>query len=106
MTINDKIKYEKQQYDSKMEEAKISELSSGKIDKYEYLTAKEIWCSNQRQRIQQSKFTYFPLEKTLEKQTKTIEDQGKKQNKALEEKRKQLIKSAGEKDSLELLKQK
>ena len=61
MTINDQIRYEKQQYDGKMEEAKISASLSGKIDKYEYLTAKEIWSSNQRQRIQQSKFTYFPL---------------------------------------------
>ena len=28
-------------------------------------------------------FTYFPLRKTLEKQTKTIEDQGRKQVEAL-----------------------
>ena len=43
--------------------------------------------------------------KALEKQTKPIEDQGKRQIKALEENGKQLIKSSGEKDSLELLKQ-
>ena len=38
MTINDKIRDEKVQYDINREEAKISALSSGKIDKYEYLT--------------------------------------------------------------------
>ena len=34
--------------------------------------------SNQKQRIEQAKFTYSPLEKTFEKQIKTIKDQGKK----------------------------
>ena len=37
MTINDKIKDEKLQYDINREAAKISPLSSGKIDRYEYL---------------------------------------------------------------------
>ena len=32
------------------------------------------------------KFTYFPSERTLEKQTKAMEDQGKKQIKAIENK--------------------
>ena len=35
--------------------------------------------SNQKQIIEQAKFTYSPLGKAFEKQTKTIEDQGKKQ---------------------------
>ena len=30
--------------------------------------------------IEQAKFTYTPLGKSFEKQTQTIEDQGKKQN--------------------------
>ena len=38
MTNDDKIKYEKLQHDISREAAKISALSSGKIDKYEYLT--------------------------------------------------------------------
>ena len=38
MTNNDKIKDEKLQHDISREAAKISALSSGKIDKYEYLT--------------------------------------------------------------------
>ena len=40
--------------------------------------------SNQQQIIEQAKFTYSPLEKAFDKQTKTIEDQGKKQIDALE----------------------
>ena len=38
MTINDKIKDEKLQCDINREAAKVSSLSSGKIDKYKYLT--------------------------------------------------------------------
>ena len=38
MTINDKIRDKKLQYDINREAAKISALSTGKIDKYEYLT--------------------------------------------------------------------
>ena len=49
MTIEDKIKDEKLQYDINREAAKISTLSSGKIDKYEYLTDEEILPWNQQQ---------------------------------------------------------
>ena len=83
MTIEDQIKDEKLQYDINREAAKISALSSGKIDKYEYLTGEEILPSNQQQIIQQAKFNYPPLEKAIEKQRKTIEDQGEKQVNAL-----------------------
>ena len=38
MTIKDKIRDEKLQHDINREAAKISALSSGKFDKYEYLT--------------------------------------------------------------------
>ena len=79
MTIEDQIKDEKLQYDINREAAKRSALSSGKIDKYEYLTDEEILPSNQQQIIQQAKFNYSPLGKALEKQRKTIEDQGEKQ---------------------------
>ena len=84
MIINDKIRGEKLQYDINREAAKISVLSSGKIDKYEYLTGEEILSSDQRRVIQQAKLTYSPLGKALEKRTKTIEDQDKKKIKALE----------------------
>ena len=42
MTIHHKIRDEKLQYDSNREAAKISALFSGKIDKCEYLTGKEV----------------------------------------------------------------
>ena len=78
MTINDQIRDEKLQYDINREAAKISALSSNKIGKYEYLTGEEILPSNQKQIIEQAKFTYSHLGKAFEKQIKTI-DQGKKQ---------------------------
>ena len=83
MTIEDQIKDEKLQYDINREAAKISALSSGKLDKYEYLTGEEILPSNQQQIIQQTKFN-SPLGKAIEKQIKTIQDQGEKQVVALE----------------------
>ena len=90
MTIEDQIKDEKLQYDINREAAKISALSSGKLDKYEYLTGEEILPSNQQQIIQQAKFNYCPLGKAIEKQRKTIEDQGKEQVKAIQD-NKQLV---------------
>ena len=84
MTIEDQFKDEKLQYEINREAAKISALSSGKLDKYEYLTGEEILPSNQQQIIQQAKFNYSPLGKALEKQVKTIKDQGGKQVVALE----------------------
>ena len=83
MTMEDQIKDEKLQYNINRETAKLSALSSGKIDKYEDLSGEEILPSNQQQIIEQAKFTYSPLGKPFEKQTKTIEDQGKKQADAL-----------------------
>ena len=83
MTINDQIRDEKLQYDINRKTAEISDLSSGKIDKYEYLTGKKILPSNQQHIIEQTKFTYSPLGNAFEKQIKTIEDQGEKQDEAL-----------------------
>ena len=53
MKIDDKITVEK------------SALSSGKIDKYEYLTGEEIIPSSQRQIIKQAKCAYSPLGKNF-----------------------------------------
>ena len=47
MTVEDQIKDEKLQYDINREAGKISALSSGKIDKYEFLTGEEILPLNQ-----------------------------------------------------------
>ena len=52
MIIDDQKKDEKIQYDINRETAKISVLSSGKIDKYEYLTYEEILHSNQKQIVE------------------------------------------------------
>ena len=79
MTIDDRIKDEKLQYNINKKAAKISALSSGKLHQYEYLTGKDILPSNQQQIIEQTKFTYSPLGKALDKQIKTIEEQGEKQ---------------------------
>ena len=72
MTIDDKIRDEKLQFDINREAAKISALSSGTIDKHEYLAGEEILPYNKRQLMEQIKFSYSPLEKAFEKQTKTI----------------------------------
>ena len=53
----------------------------------------EVLPSNQKQMIEQAKFTYFSLEKPFRKQTKTIEDQGQKQVGALKEHGKQIFES-------------
>ena len=78
MTIEDQIRDEKLQYDINSEAAKIPALSSGKIDKYAYLTGEEILPSTQQQIIEQAKFTYFLLGKAFEEQTKTIKIKEKK----------------------------
>ena len=83
MAIDDKIRDEKLQYDINREAAKISALSSEKIDKYEYLIVEGILPSEQRIVMEQAKFAYSPLEKALEKQGKTIKNQGIKQVEAL-----------------------
>ena len=81
MTIDDKIKDEKMQYDINREAAKTSALSSGKIDKYEYLTVEEMLPFNQRKVIEQAKFAYSPLGKALKKQKKKKRFKIKEKNK-------------------------
>ena len=72
MTINDQIRDEKLQYNINREASKTSAISPGNIQKYEYLTGENILPSNQKQIIEQAKFTYSPLGKAFEKQIKTI----------------------------------
>ena len=47
--------------------------------------------SNQRQIIEKSKFTYSPLEKTFQKQTKTIKEQERKQIDAITNQNERLV---------------
>ena len=63
ITIDDQIRDER--YDFKREAAKILALSSNKIGKYEYLTREEILPPNQKQIIEQAKFTYPSLRKAF-----------------------------------------
>ena len=69
---------------------KILLLSSGKIDKYEYLTGEELLPLYQSRIIEQAKCTYSPLKKVLEKQMETTEDQEKKQTDAITNQKKRL----------------
>ena len=85
MTIDDQIRDEKLQYDINRKATEILALSPGKIDMYEYLTGKDIFPSNQKQIIEQAKFTYSPLGKAFEKQIKSIEDQRENQIKAIQD---------------------
>ena len=85
MTIDDKMRDEKLQYDINRESAKIWKLWSGKIDKYEFLTGKEILPSDQSRIIKQANLIYCPLgtinwitrTKTKNKKQKN-EEQGQK----------------------------
>ena len=73
ITTNDgKISKKKLLYDINGEAAKISALSSSKNDKYEYLTVEEILSSGPSQIIQQAKFTYSHIGKSLEKNPKDL----------------------------------
>ena len=83
MTIDHQIRDGKLQYNINREAAKISALSSKKINKYEYLTGEEILPYNHKQIIEQAEFTYSPLGKAFEKQIKAIADEGEKQAEAL-----------------------
>ena len=70
MTIDDQIRDEKLQYGINRETATMSAVSSNEIGKQEYLTGEEILPSNQKQLIEQAKFTYSPLGKAFEKTNK------------------------------------
>ena len=88
MTTDDKNGDERLQFDINRKAAKISALSSGKIDKYEYLTGEKVLPSNQRQIREKNKLHIALQEKLLTTKKKTIEDQGEKQIKAIEENKK------------------
>ena len=65
MKIDYQIKDKKLQYDINREAAKISTLSSGRIEKYEYVTGEEIFPSNQNLLI-------LPWEKLLKNKQKQL----------------------------------
>ena len=63
--LDDKIKANQAQYDLDREAAKISALSSKKLDKYEYLTDKDL--GYKPGVVKQAKFKYSPLGKVFNK---------------------------------------
>ena len=72
MTINDKIKDEKLQYDVNRQAGKISSVSSGKIDKYKYLTLEEILSFYKWRKIEKAMFTYSLLGKLWKSKQKLL----------------------------------
>ena len=73
MPIDEKIRDEKLRYDINRKAAKMSALSSGKFDKYEYLAGEELSPPGPSRMIKQAKFTYSPLENAFENQIRAIE---------------------------------
>ena len=70
MTTDDVTRDKKLQFVTTKGVTKILTLSSGKINKHEYLTAEEILRFDQSRIIQQAKFTYSPLGKRFWKTNK------------------------------------
>ena len=62
---NEKIKANKAQYDLDKEAVKISGLSSGELEKYEFLTGEDL--GYKPDVIQKAKFEYSPLGKVFNK---------------------------------------
>ena len=86
MTIDDKIRDEKLQYNINREPAKIS---SGNF-KRDYLKSEERLSPGQKRVAEQAKFTYSLFGKAFEKQIKIIEDQGRKEIDAITNQNKRL----------------
>ena len=63
--------------------AKVSALSSGKMDKYDYLTGEGTLPPQQNKIIKEPKFTDSLLKKAFQKQTTTIKKHQEKQVKTL-----------------------
>ena len=72
MTIEEQIRDKKLQYDINRETAKISALSSGKIDKYEHLIGEEILPSNQQQKLNKLNLLILLWEKLLKNKQKQL----------------------------------
>ena len=63
--LDDKIKANQAQYDLDREAAKISTLSSGELEKYEYLTGEDL--GYKPGLVEKAKFEYSPLGKVFNK---------------------------------------
>ena len=63
--LDDKIKQNKADYDLYRQNAKISALSSGELDKYEYLSGEDF--GYRLDPVQKAKFEYSPLGEVFDK---------------------------------------
>ena len=71
--LNSKIRSKQAQYDLNRQNAEISALSSGELDKYEYLTGEDL--GYKPDVVQKAKFEYSPLGQVFNKGLKTDEKQ-------------------------------
>ena len=65
--LDDKIRSNQAQYDLDRQNAKISAVSSGELDKYEYLTGEDL--GYKPNVVQKTKFEYSPLGQVFNKQS-------------------------------------
>ena len=65
--LDNKIRENKAQYDLDREAAKISALSSGELEKYEYLSGQDLVYKPDV--VQKAKFEYSPLGKVFNKES-------------------------------------
>ena len=99
--LDKKIKQNKAQYDLGRKPTKISTLSSGNLNKYEYLTGEDL--DYMASTVDKARFEYFPLSKILNgfkrrkekegslKILKNIEDKKKAQLKAIKDRGKKQL---------------
>lgn len=83
MTIVEKTRDEKLQYDINRAAAKIYALLSGKTDECAYLMYEKILPPQQHKIIEEAELIFSLLGKSFEKQTKATEEQGEKPVQAL-----------------------
>ena len=72
-TLDNIIRSNQSQHDLDRQNAKISALSSGKLDKYEYLTGEDL--RYKPDVVQKAKFEYSPLGQVFNKRLETDEKQ-------------------------------
>ena len=65
MAIDDKIRNEKLQHDINREAAKVPALSSGKVNKYEYLTGEEVLHFKSKKTDVTRQFYIFSIRKSF-----------------------------------------
>ena len=71
--LDNKIRSNQAQYDLNRQNAKLSALSSGELDRYEYLTGEDL--GYKPDVVQKAKFEYSPLGQLFNKGLGTSEEQ-------------------------------